>query len=303
MEWLELSISVPRENVAAAAEVLRRFATGGISIEEPLLDCGDQAVVDSTRPPLLKAYLPRDDRLLSRRRALRRSLSRLRLSAPLPPLRGRVVRESDWADAWKRHFRVQRVGKRIVICPSWRRCRSRAGDVVVRIDPGMAFGTGDHPSTRMCLLALQQYQRPEMRVLDLGTGSGILALAAAGLGAGEVIALDVDALAVRVAGENVAINDYAGRVEVAQGSLGREWPLSDSPAQAFDLLIANINADTIVRLASEMVRCLRAGGTGIASGIIADRANACRATLVSAGTEIVEVMSEGDWRTIVFQVR
>src|SRR5262249_6287614 len=146
----------------------------------------------------------------------------------------------DWENAWKRHFFVRHVGKRLVIVPSWRRYRPKAGDVVLDLDPGMAFGTGVHPTTRLCLHLLERYLTPDARVLDLGTGSGILAIAAAKLGAARVTAVDLDATAARVAAENVARNEVEDVVDVAEGELA-----GVDRAARFELILANINLRVI----------------------------------------------------------
>jgi len=301
LDWLEVTVPAAPADVEAVADVLRRYSEGGVSIEEPLLSHGDSVAVDPSRPAGVRAYLRRDDRLPSQRRALRRDLSRLPLATALPLLRGRWVREEDWAEAWKRHFHIERIGKRLVVCPRWREYRPRRDEIVIRLDPGMAFGTGQHPTTRMCLLALERRALPGCRLLDLGAGSGILAIAAARLGAGEVIALDTDDLAVAVARDNLAANAVAGRVTAALGSLGGAWPLATPYQAAFDLLVANINASTIIALSRPLVEALRKGGLGIAGGIIEEKCRECHEALQEAGAAVIEVMTDGDWRALVFE--
>ncbi len=298
LEWLEIAVPAASADVEAVADVLRRYSPGGVSIEEPLLSQRESVSIDAEHPALVKAYLPRDGRLPSRRRALRRELSRLPLARRLPPLRGRWVREEDWADAWKRYFHVERVGRRLVIRPRWRRYDPRPDDIVIHLDPGMAFGTGQHPTTRMCLLALERHVPAGCRLLDLGTGSGILAIAAAALGAAEVVALDTDPLAVAVARANVAANGLDSRVTVLSGSLD----ISDPWQGVYDRLAANINAAAIVGLARPLVEALKSDGLGVAGGIIDERCQECREALEGAGGRVVEVMADGDWRTLIFEV-
>lgn len=299
-EWVEIAVPAAPGDVEAVAEAMRRYSSGGVAIEEPLLSGDDPPVLDPDKPRLVKAYLRRDERFPYLRRALRRDLARLDLSMSLPRLRGRVVREEDWAEAWRRQFDIERVGERVVICPAWRRYRARPGEIVVRLDPGMAFGTGQHPTTRMCLLALEKRVRAGCRLLDLGAGSGILAIAAAKLGAREVFALDTDPLAVAVAGKNVTLNGVGGQVTVGHGSVGEKWPPS-LPFRPFECLVANINADTIIGLAPALVDALEEGGVGIASGIIGEKEDGCRRALEGAGARIVESMTEGAWRMLVFE--
>jgi ribosomal protein L11 methyltransferase len=301
LDWLEVTVPAAPDDVEAVADVLRRYSPGGVSIEEPLRSQGDSVAIDPGQPALVKAYLRRDECLPSRRRALRRDLSRLALDVALPRLRGRWVREEDWAESWKRHFQIERVGRRLIVSPRWREYHPRPDEIVIRLDPGMAFGTGQHPTTRMCLLALERHLLAGCRLLDLGTGTGILAIAAARLGAGEVIALDTDDLAVAVARDNLAANAVDGRVTVVLGSLGGAWPLSDPYRGAFDRLVANISSAAIVELAPELVSSLKKGGIGIAGGISDRRCGECRQALQEAGAVILQVMSEGDWRTLIFE--
>ena len=298
MEWFEVTVVVAPTDVDATADVLRNHTGRGIAIEGAA-PSGKPNVEGTTR---LKGYLPADERFPSRRRALRKAFSRIALSRPLPPIRSRLIHEEDWANAWKKYFGIERVG-RIVICPRWRRYQARDGEIVIRLDPGMAFGTGQHPTTRMCLLALQERLAGRKRVLDLGTGSGILSIAAARLGAEEVIALDNDPIAVEAAKENVAANGVAAAVTVAEGSLGDAWPAGFSRRRKFDCLVANISSATIMLLADGLVGTLARGGLGIAAGISDEYVEHCRQSLEAAGARVIGTMTESDWRTLLFEVR
>jgi ribosomal protein L11 methyltransferase len=287
LDWLEVNVIVAAVDEEAVADVLRAHA-GGVAIEE-----------DHDGLASLKVYLLRDERLLARRRSLQRALSRLDLSRPLERARSRTVREEDWANAWKKHFRLQRVGP-FVICPRWRRYRPRPAELVIRLDPGMAFGTGQHPTTRMCLVALAERLTPGQRILDLGTGSGILAIAAVLLGAREVVALDTDPLAVRIAKENVATNGVTEPVTVLEGSVGKAWPQAGLP-RCFDCVVANISSAAVIDLAADLVRALRPGGVGIAGGIGSERVDDCHRSLEEAGARVIDTAAEGDWRTLLFE--
>ena len=297
MDWLEINVVAAPLDAEMVSDLLRMHTGLGVAIEG---DRGLEGDVDSRLS--LKAYLPRDERLPSRRRALLRALSALDVSQALMVSRGCTVHEEDWANAWKNHFRVERVG-RLVIRPRWRRHAAKDGQIVITLDPGMAFGTGQHPTTRMCLLALQERLKPADRVLDLGAGSGILAIAAALLGAAEVVALDTDPLAVEIAKENVATNGVAAKVRVAEGSLGANWPFAGSRRGRFDCVVANISSAMIIELSGDLVGALKAGGLGIAGGISGERADDCRRALEDSGARITKIMAEGDWRTLLFEVR
>jgi ribosomal protein L11 methyltransferase len=298
LDWLEFTLLVPAADVEAAAEVLRRHCPGGVSIEEPILPAdGEEGwALDLRRPATVRAYLPRQDDLAPRRRALRRELAALGLSSTL---RIRWRREEEWAEAWKRFFGVERVGRRLVVCPIWIDYTPRAEDVVIRLDPGMAFGTGQHPTTRLCLEALESRLRAGQVMLDLGTGSGILAIAGALLGAARVIALDLDPVAVGVARQNVAVNGVEGRVQVVEGSLGAASALSDGGAPRFDMVLANISTAGITEMAPALARVLVPGGTLIASGISDGSVEVCRGALERAGLRVLDQANREGWCALI----
>jgi ribosomal protein L11 methyltransferase len=297
LDWLEFTLLVPAADVEAAAEVLRRHCPGGVSIEEPILpaDGEEGYALDPGRPATVRAYLPRQGDLARCRRALRREFAALGLSSAL---RTRWRREEEWAEAWKRFFGVERVGRRLVVCPAWIDYAPRAEEVVIRLDPGMAFGTGQHPTTRLCLEALESRLRPG-QVLDLGTGSGILAIAAALLGTTRVIALDIDPVAVDVARQNVALNGVEGRVQVAEGSLGAAGPLPDAGAPRFDMVLANVNSAGITEMAPALARALAPGGTLIASGIGDASVAVCRGALEKAGLSVLDQADRDGWCALI----
>jgi ribosomal protein L11 methyltransferase len=273
--WLEVAAVVSREAEEAAADILRRFAPRGVAIEP----AGEAVVV--------KAWLPDDAGIARQRRAVRRAL------ASLPgTVRTRWLREEDWAEAWKAFFPVLRVSRRLVICPAWRSYRARPGEAVIRLDPGMAFGTGQHPTTLMCLRALEETVRPGATVLDLGAGSGVLALAAARLGAASVLALDTDPQAVRAACDNVRLNGLEAVVRVEEGTL-------QGTPHSFDVIAANISPSVIIELAAAMAAALKPGGVLIAGGFSEERAAEVAAALTAAGLSVERTLSDGEWRTVV----
>jgi len=273
--WLELAVEVPREAEEAAADILRRFAPRGVAIEP------------AGRCVVVKAYLPDSGDLARQRRAVRRALASLAAT-----VHSRWLREEDWAEAWKAFFPVLHISQRLVICPTWRRYRARAVEAVIRLDPGMAFGTGQHPTTLMCLRALEEVVQPGADVLDLGTGSGILTLAAARLGAASVLALDTDPQAIQAARQNVRLNGLEAIVRVEEGTV-------QAALGPFDVIATNISAPVIVELAGVMAAALKPGGVLIVGGFIEERAAPVAAALTAAGLSMERTLSDGDWRTHV----
>ncbi len=296
--WIELAVEADVEAVEAVSEILGRVATGGTSVEPAfeLVDEGLGASLDATRPSIVRAYLPGDDPAAVERATGEVTAALGHLQAfglrPIGDLTTRVVGEADWAEAWKAHFPVLRVGRRIVIRPTWRRHRAGPDDVVIALDPGMAFGTGLHPTTRLCLGLLETVADrglvTDARVLDVGCGSGILSIAAARLGARSVLGVDIDPIAVEATTANGARNRLARRIRAREGSLPSGEP-------AFDLIVANLIASVLIALASALVAELRPGGVLIASGIYLDRESEVRAALEAAGLAIEGRDAEGDW--------
>ena len=299
MRWLEVSARVDADTVDAATELLARYAYGSVVVEEMATGKPSDAAIVS--PALrVKAYLPDDPSLEGKVRELDEAWWHLRQIRRLGNLRRRMLEEKDWANAWKRHFRVHRIGAHIVIKPSWRAHKPKREDVVIELDPGAAFGTGLHPTTQLCLEELERSDLAGARVLDLGTGSGILAIAAAKLGAGDVRAIDTDPIAVGVAADNVRVNGVSSVVRVGEGSLGSApSPDAGSLAGTCDLAIANIIADVIIRLAGDLAAALKPGGKLITGGIIEHRAEDVVRALVEAGFDRLERWERGDWVSIV----
>jgi len=277
LKWLEVRARVGPGEADDVAALLGRFGRGGAVVEE-----GPQGL-------MVKAYLPVDRALPNKKERLYTLLGHLSLIVPLK-LEEEVLEEEDWALAWRAHFTPLHIG-RLVIKPSWHDFAPEPGETVLELDPGQAFGTGHHPTTRMCLLLLQKYLRPGMEVLDLGTGSGILALAAARLGAASVLALDTDPLAVKAARENVRKNGLTGAIKVRKGTLAPRWG-------SFDLIAANLTARPILELLPALSSSLKTGGVLITGGIIADREDEVEKGLPAAGLKLQEKAAEGEWRTM-----
>ncbi len=287
MDWLEISVETTGEGAEAVAEVLSRFAPRGVALEAGPEGFGSGLVV-------VRAYVPADDQLSQTRRRVEEALWHLGQILPLPPPFFRIVAETDWAEAWKQRLAVLHVGRRLVIRPSWLPYTPAEGEVLVELDPGMAFGTGTHPTTQMCLLALEDFVRPGARVLDLGTGSGILAIAAAKLGAGRVLALDTDPQAVSVARENVYRNGVADRVRVAEGSLAQT-------VGRFDVVVVNILARVLVEMAEQgLSRRLKPEGRLVVAGLLKGQEEEVWDAFQRAGLTIAGRREVEDWVALEF---
>ena len=201
------------------------------------------------------------------------------------------VNEEDWANSWKQYYKPVKVGERIVICPAWEQYTPAEGELVIRMDPGMAFGTGTHETTRLVIRLLERYTQENCRMLDVGTGTGILAICASRLGAGVCRAYDIDPTAVRVARENIAESGLAN-VTCDQSDLLRQVSLEGGK---YDLICANIVADIIIRMTPDVGQYLADGGVILASGIIAERCDDVVATFEENGFEVIERLTDNDW--------
>jgi len=296
--WLELAVEADVEAVEAVSEILGRAASGGTSVEPAfeLVDEGLGARLDPSRPAIVRAYLPARDRAAAERAAAEVAEALGHLQAfglrPIGELRTRIVEEADWADAWKAYFPVMRVGRRLVIRPTWRRHHRAPDDVVLALDPGMAFGTGLHPTTRLCLAGVEDLADRGVlagaRVLDVGCGSGILAIAALKLGAANALGLDTDPIAIEATIANARRNALVRRLRAREGSL----PSGEGP---FDVVLANLIAGLLVPLAAGLRDEVRPGGHLLASGIFVDRQGDVRAAFEAAGLQVTNRTAEGDW--------
>ncbi len=301
MRWLELTVQTHPEAIESVSELLNRHTTGGVAIEEPieLIDEGQEYRVLAGQPVNVHAYVPLDGQEEQARQRIAEGLWHLsRLGTHfVGELQTCVVNEEDWANAWKDYFHVTHIGQRLVIRPSWRDYTPKAGEVVLELDPGMAFGTGLHPTTRMCLEQLEQRMHPGMRVIDVGTGSGILALAAAKLGASEVYCIDNSSVAVESAQANAAANRVSDRVSVTLGTLDEAE--AARMEGRFDLVLANIIARVIGSIAPQLARVVAPGGLLIASGIIEERRHEAEQPLLDAGLTLVDHAMIDDWVTLI----
>ncbi len=308
--WLELAVTADQEAVEAVSAILDRAAPGGVSVEVPftLTDEGLGARPRTDAPAVLRAYLPATDAAAARSaiEQVERDLGHLQAFGlrPIGELTVQPVHEEEWAAAWKQHFPVLRIGRRIVIRPTWRRHHATPDDVILALDPGMAFGTGLHPTTRLCLAGIERWADEGLvdgaRALDVGCGSGILAIAAAKLGARSVHGVDTDPIAVDATLANARRNRVLRRMTAARGSV----PIPDGGVGAarrmatrppFDLVLANLIASLLVQLAPALEASVRPGGRLLASGIFIDREADVVESFRDAGLEVLRREQETDW--------
>ena len=314
-ELIEIAVEVDGEAAEAVAELFNRY-NGGDWIEDSKAGeaSGGGAVLESTgfddfgNPApgeyrlVVKTYLKPGPRGRRTQRKIEEGLWHLRLLYPMPEPALRPVREEDWANVWKQHYKPLRIGKRVLLTPAWEEPDARPDELVVRLEPGMAFGTGLHPTTRLCVAALERWVRPGEALLDIGTGSGVLAIVAAKLGARPVWATDIDPLAVRAACENAMRNDLipsSHALCVEQGSIPA------GQVGRFPLIVANILAEILVGLFDAayrnvpLVEPLARGGRLILSGILEDKVEMVLMAAARHGMREVERTQEGDWVALV----
>ena len=288
MKWSEVSIVAEARETDLVAACFYDVEATGVVLE----DLPDGRVT-------VRAYLPVDDALDGRIESFRAGIAALAeadgFDAAACPITSRIVQDSDWENNWKAYFHTQRVGKRIVIQPTWETYTPLAGDVVIRLDPESAFGTGTHPTTAMCLRALESLVRGGETVFDVGTGSGVLAIAAAKLGAERVVAKDYARASAEVAAKNVAENGVQETIETGVSDL-----LAAFDGQA-ELVVANIIADIIIRLFDELDAHLAPGGRLLASGIIDERVADVTEAAVAHGFVLEDMYTDAGWAAMVIK--
>ncbi|MDD2539449.1 MAG: 50S ribosomal protein L11 methyltransferase [Desulfuromonadaceae bacterium] len=294
--WLEIACDVPEEYADVVAEFMTRLTGNGVCIDNKCVDAFSISEIPHSVRVVIKAYLSADNDPEPQMQELEAFISELSKRHPVacfgaPALT--VVNSEDWSSSWKVHFKPLRIGKRLLIVPTWEEAMQLPGDLVLRIDPGMAFGTGGHETTRLCLELLEQTmdqcdQTSQPSLLDLGTGSGILAMAASLLGAGRILALDIDPDAVTVAHENLELNGLSERIECGTAPL-------ESLVENFDIILANILAEELVRLAPYLTARLSPGGYLILSGILAEKEQLVRQGFASQPLNYCQTVCSGEW--------
>lgn len=298
MQWIEISVLTNGPGVEAVAALFHRLGCGGVMIEDPGAAQIFREPVDEDKAPgcdfsgpgpfRVKAYVHEDRQVTAE---IEQGLEEIqRLLGSDFEIETRGVKDEDWEDSWKKYYHTFRVGQRLLIKPSWEKYEPELTDVVIEIDPGMAFGTGIHASTRFCLIFIEQYIKGGEKVIDAGCGSGILSLAAAKLGAGEVLAMDLDGVAVRIARQNIALNGLDEQIKAVAGDI-----FQDLKQQRADVIMANLTADVILPWLPVAVPILNSSGLLFASGIQDRRWPEVKEALEKAGLFIEQVILDSDW--------
>ncbi len=291
-EWIEVSVACPRELAGIVDRYLNDLGAAG-TVEDSLEEEG--ASMDF---PFVKGYyrgsLESTAELVKSIEGFVASLKALLPSAEPASVSVRAVSQDDW-EGWKRFFKVTHVSDRVVIKPTWEAYEKKEGEAIVEIDPGMAFGTGTHETTRLCIRLLDGLVEGGETLFDVGTGSGILAIAAVKLGARSVVAIDIDEGSVRVAKENVRINGVDETVVLST------TPLEEIEG-GFDIVVANILAEDLVRMKGDIVARMKEGGRVILSGILAEKADMVAEDYSASGLKLIDKIDEGAWTALMMEI-
>jgi len=314
-DLIEIAVDVDDEAAEAVSELFNRFNGGGYEEENEAGEAGGGGAVievtgvDDFGKPIpdkyrvvVKTYLKPGKRGERVRQQIEEGLWRLSLLYPIPEPQVRVMKEEDWSTAWKKFYKPLRIGRRVVLKPTWEEFQAAPNDVVIHLDPGMAFGTGMHPTTRLCIIALEELVQPNDTVLDVGTGSGVLAFVAAKLGATTILGTDIDPLAVRVARENAELNGIGTDLLTLE-----QDSVPAGQAGHFRILVANILAEVIVGLFDgkygnpPLAEPLQAAGYLVLSGILAEKRDLVTTAAARHGFRLLSTKQEGDWVALVLQ--
>lgn len=308
MNWTEVKIYTTTAGIDPLTGSMLDLGLQGFMIEDaqdfdeflhdttPHWDYVDQAVMEKMKDceTCVTIYVADNPQGMEELAQVRQILARLKAQDPdgkygRLELEMKGVDEEDWSNAWKKYYHPVQVGEHLVVCPSWEAYDRQPDDVVLTLNPGMAFGTGTHDTTRLCMELLEKYITPQDTVLDVGCGSGILAITAALLGANKIIGCDIDEVAVKVAGENAALNGVQDRIAFHQGDL------TSQVEGSFQIICANIVADVIIRLSEDAGRYLAKDGIFITSGIIDTREQDVLNALEQNGFQVIERRTSGGW--------
>ena len=303
--WQELTIHVHRDAEEAVSNLMIETGSQGVAISDSADYVGQEdrfgelyPEVEQSEMIAITAYYPDTLDIEEVKATLAARLADLTdfgLETGQVSLESQELAEEDWADNWKKYYEPARITHDLTIVPSWTDYEATPGEKIIKLDPGMAFGTGTHPTTKMSLFALEQVLRGGETVIDVGTGSGVLSIASSLLGAKEIYAYDLDDVAVRVAQENIALNPGMDNIQVAAGDLLRGVDLEA------DVIVANILADVLIHLTEDAYRLVKDQGYLILSGIISEKWDMVRASAEAAGFFLETHMIQGEWNACVFK--
>ncbi len=311
MNWNEISVSTTTQATEIISNIFIEIGSKGVMIEDPsdfyyqtkdelAWDYIEKEVFDYGHEDVkIIGYFSQEEDIEQKINDLKERLSKLGdIGVELGTLEisKKIIYQKNWENEWKKYFKTQKISKNIVIKPSWENYEKQADEKIIEIDPGMAFGTGTHETTKMCINAIEKYIKSEDILIDIGCGSGILSIAGAILGAKKVIAVDLDKLAVKISKENVELNNYKDIIEVRHGNL------TDVITEKADIIVANIIADAIVMLSENIKDFMKEEAYFISSGIINEKADYVKENLIKNGFEIIEHNNDKEWNCIVAKV-
>lgn len=312
MNWNEISVSTTTLAVEIISNIFIESGSKGVMIEDPsdfhlqgqdplAWDYMEKEVFDFGHEDVrVIGYFSSEEDINEKISEIEKRLDYVKsldLDTGTLEIYKREVKQENWENEWKKYFNVQKVSNSIVIKPSWEEYTAKEGEKIIDIDPGMAFGTGTHETTRMCINAIEKYMNKGDSLIDIGCGSGILSIAAAHLGAEKVIAVDLDKLAVKVSKENVDLNGFSNTIDVRYGDL------TDVIDEKADVIVANIIADIIAKLSENIADFMKDGGYFISSGIINDKKDFVISKLKENNFDIIEENNDGEWNCIVSKVK
>jgi len=297
--WMEVSLTVDGEQAEAVAETIGRFTSQGVVVEQAVGFVDEEDEGTPTGPVRVYGYIVVDEHLEETRQRLDEALWHLGQILPLPEATYRPIQDQDWMEAWKKHYHPIPIGEKLIVVPAW--IEPTVPDrVAVRIDPSMAFGTGTHPTTQLCLAMVERVVRPGQPVIDVGCGSGILSIAALKLGASHALAVDIDNASVKATRENAEANGVLAGVETGRGSVTeiREGHFSIGKAP---VVLANILAPVIIRLFDDgLADLVEPGGQLVLSGILDEQAGRVREAAEAHGMRYTDTLQMNDWVALLF---
>jgi len=315
LKWTEVKIITTEEASDAISEMLTSIGAGGVAVEDPndirrevanleSLDYIDEKLIKNLSDDIIiKAYFPGAINKLELKQLITEKLEFI--SRFLNVGKGfesfTEIDEEDWSTAWKKYYKPFNITEKIVIKPTWEDYSPKEEEIVIQMDPGMAFGTGTHETTQMCAQLLEKYIKQDDTVVDAGCGTGILSIIAAKLGAKSITAFDIDEVAVKVTNENSALNNASDKIKTYTGDIGSLYKYIDASGQKADIIIANIIANVIISISGKIAEHIRQGGYFITSGIINERADDVKKAYSDLGFKLEETLNMGEWTAMVFK--